>query len=84
MVLDLGQLWCTPGQMPLDYSIWDLIEKRVLAKRTFEEESMDSYKKRLRLTAKRLPKPLVPKILAKMHGNIAATARSEGVHTKMD
>ena len=45
---------------------------------------MDSYKKRLRLTAKRLPKPLVQKILAKMHGNIAATVRSEGGHTKMD
>ena len=53
----------TPGMMPLDYSLWNEIEGRTLAKRAYENESPASYKKRLCITAKRLPKSLVKNLL---------------------
>ena len=61
----------SPGLMPLDFSLWDEIEGRVLAKRRkIEDESMAPYKKRLNLTAKRLPRQLIQKCLGKMKGNL--------------
>ena len=56
---------------PLD-SLWNGIERRVLAKKGRANESMQAYKKRLNLTAKRLPRSQVKKTLSKMKGNIAA------------
>ena len=52
----------TPGM--IDYSLWNEIEGRTLAKRAYENESLTSYKKRLCITAKRLPKSLVKNVLA--------------------
>ena len=74
----------SPGWMPLDYCFWDEIEGRVLAKRGNEEESLSSYKKRLSITAKRLPKDLVKKTIAKMKGNIKATVDSKGSYTELE
>eukprot|EP00973_Karenia_brevis_P073575 10223221-Karenia_brevis.AAC.1 len=45
----------SPGWMPLDFSLWEEIETRVLAKRGYENEPVESYKRRLSITAKRLP-----------------------------
>ena len=69
----------SPG--PLDYSLWNGIERRVLAKKGRANESMQAYKKRLNLTAKRLPRSQVKKTLLKMKGNIAATKTSKGRHS---
>lgn len=70
--------------MPLDFCLWDEIENRTLAKRTHENEGMASYKKRLNITAKRLPKQLIRNCLAKMKENIQATIDSKGAHTQLD
>lgn len=71
--------------MPLDYALWNQIETRTLAKRgNTAGESLASYKKRLNITAKRLPKTIVKKCLAKMKENIQAIYNAEGSFTKMD
>ena len=46
---------------------------RVLAKKGRANASMQAYKKRSNLTAKRLPRSQVKKTLLKMKGNIVAT-----------
>lgn len=74
----------TPSWMPLDFCLWDEIERRTLAKRGHDEESAHAYKVRLHLTAKRLPKTLVKNCLVKMKSNIAATVESQGKHTQLD
>ena len=70
--------------MPLDYSLWQEIETRVLAKRGHENESLQSYKRRLHITAKRLPKSLIHNVLKKMKENIQATVDSQGKSTKVE
>jgi hypothetical protein len=74
----------TPSLMPLDFSLWAEIERRTLAKTAHENESIAAYKKRLSITAKRLPKTLVRKCLLKMKDNIAQIVANEGSHTKLD
>ena len=74
----------SPSMMPLDYSIWDEIERRTLAKRGRNNETAASYKKRLLITAKRLPKTYVKKTIRKMKGNIAAIVAAKGGNTEMD
>ena len=46
----------SPDLMPLDYSIWKAIEARMGNKKVKGKESADMYKKRLRMTALRMPK----------------------------
>ena len=74
----------SPGLMPWDYCLWDEVEDRVLKKRKLENESVTSYKKRLCLTAKRLPKKLVGNVIKKMKSNIEAIYQNEGGYTKLD
>ena len=64
--------------MQLAYSIWIEIERRVLAKKGCSNESIQAYKKRLNLTAKKLPRTQVRKSFLKMKGNLAATVASKG------
>lgn len=74
----------SPGLMPLDYSLWHEVESRTLNKKGYEKESLASYKKRLNLTAKRLPRKLVKDTIGKMRGNLAAIVKSEGGHSGLD
>ena len=64
--------------MQLAYSIWNEIERRVLAKKGCSNESIQAYKQLLNLTAKKLPRTQVKKILQKMNGNLAATVALKG------
>ena len=74
----------SPGWMPLDFCIWREIEARVLRKEGNDKESFQDYKKRLAITAKRLPAKLVRSCLTKTKANIAATVTSKGRHTTLD
>ena len=74
----------SPGWMPLDFCLWDEIEMRVLQKRSHETETLSSYKKRLCLTAKRLPRNLIQNTLGKIKANIQATIDSSGHHTEVE
>ena len=68
----------SPGMMPLDYTLWDEIEHRALAKHIPRDETDEEYLKRLRTVALRLPKSLVENTIRKMKDNIEATYDSEG------
>ena len=72
----------SPGWMPLDYSIWDEIEDRVLSKRAPPDESAANYVKRLRYAAFHLPRSYISRTVLKMKDNITATVQSGGEHTK--
>ena len=61
--------------MQLAYSIWNEIERRVLAKKGCSNESIKAYKKRLNLTTKKLPRTQVKKILLKMKSNLPPAFR---------
>ena len=74
----------SPGWMPLDFCLWHEIEARVLAKRGRGDETMETYKKRLAITAKRLPRHMVESCLAGIKANIEATVSSRGRHTRVD
>ena len=74
----------SPGWMPLDYCLWNEIEDRVLSQDGHEHETKESYAARLRRAAMRLPQTLVRSVVAKMKGNIEATAASRGRHTQLD
>ena len=64
--------------------MWHEVESRTLNKKGYEKESLASYKKRLNLTAKRLPRKLVNDTIGKMRGNLAAIVKSEGGHSGLD
>ena len=74
----------SPGWMPLDFCLWDEIEARVLAKREHAHESMEEYKKRLAITAKRLPRQMLHNCLGRIKANIEETVNSRGRHTRVD
>ena len=74
----------TPSFMPLDYSLWAEVERRVLAKPVRGDETKEEYLKRLRSTALRLPKRLVERTVGKMKGNVQALVDSKGDHTQLD
>ena len=74
----------SPGWMPLDFSLWDEIESRALAKRVREFEAVEAYKKRLAITARRLPARIVQNCLLRMKANIDETVASRGRHTRVE
>jgi len=71
----------SPGLMPLDYTLWDEIEARVLSQEIPRDETNEQYLKRLRSVALHLPKELVQKTIMKMKDNIQATYDSHGSTT---
>jgi hypothetical protein len=74
----------SPEWMPLDYSLWAEIEKRMLAMTVNGTESKENWIKRLRQTALSLPRSYVKSTIAQMKDRIEATAASKGKHIKMD
>lgn len=71
----------SPGWMPLDYSIWDAIERRLYAEGVSRDETKDEFQNRLRRIALRLPRAYVKSTILKMKANIAATVASKGANT---
>ena len=71
----------SPGWMPLDYSIWSEIERRVYDVGAPRAETNDQVQARLRRVALRLPKGYVTRTVLKMKANILATVASAGATT---
>ena len=67
--------------MPLDYSIWDAIERRLYAEGVSRDETKDEFQNRLRRIALRLPRAYVKSTILRMKANIAATVASKGATT---
>ncbi len=75
----------SPEWMPLDYCLWDDIERRMLEDTSVNGfESRQQFSARLRRTALRLPRALVRSAIAKMKSNIAETKAAKGKHIKSD
>ena len=71
----------SPGWMPLDYCLWNEIERRMLEKDMPQDETQEQYLKRLRMTALRLPPDLMKNSVLRMKANIKATYEAKGKTT---
>ena len=74
----------SPDLNPLDFSLWDEIEFRVLQNTPSGGETVVAYKKRLRLTALRLPEAIVRKALYDIPTRIKQCVESKGGNIAKD
>ena len=74
----------TPSWMPLDYAIWQEIDKRMNGSAPSMVETKAEFLARLEKTARGLPKAFIRKVLARMKGNIKAVIDAGGYHAKND
>ena len=68
----------SPDLNPLDFSLWSQIEARMVTNAPPEVETVAAYKKRLRLTALRLPQRIVSRAVASMPKRMKAVAEAGG------
>ena len=73
----------SPDLMPLDFALWDEIERR-MSKRVYKNESVEHYKKRLRRTALAVPAKVVGKTLKAILPRARAVIKECGGHIAMD
>ena len=74
----------SPDLNPLDFSLWDEISQRVVDKAPGRVETVAEYKKRMRLTALRLPRSVVAKAVSSMPSRMAAVVEAKGSAVKKD
>ena len=74
----------SPDLNPLDFSLWDEIERRVLQRAPKKVETVAEYKARLRRTALALPKELVTKAVGSMPKKIKEVRDAKGGSIKSD
>ena len=73
-----------PDLNPLDYSLWNDIERRQVANAPKKVETVQVYKKRLRLTALRLPHAYVSKCVCAMPKRMRAVTAAKGHSIRKD
>ena len=74
----------SPDLNPLDYSLREEVSRRMVASAPKRVETVAEYKKRLRLTALRLPRALVAKAVASMPKRMRAVVTAKGHSIKKD
>ena len=74
----------SPDLNPLDFCLWEEVSRRMVAGAPTRVESVQEYKKRLRLTALRVPAPLVTKAVGAMPGRMRAVVDAKGYSIKRD
>ena len=74
----------SPDLNPLDFCLWEEVSKRMVASAPKRVESVAEYKKRLRMTALRLPPSLVTKAVASMPSRMCAVVNAKGYSIKQD
>ena len=74
----------SPDLNPLDFSLWDEVERRVLKNAPAKVETVQAYKKHLRLTALRLPRDLVTRSASAMPTRTRAVVEVKGYSIKAD
>ena len=74
----------SPDMNPLDFSLWVEIENRMISKAPKRVESVDQYKKRMRLTALRLPRSIVSKAVRAIPKRLRALIDAKGFNIKID
>ena len=70
--------------MPLDYAVWQAIDKGMASSSPDAAETRDEYLKRLEKTARSLPRGFVRKVIARMKSNIRGVVDAKGFHAKSD
>ena len=74
----------SPELNPLDFSLWDEILRRMNKSEPNGVENLSQYKKRLRLTALRLPERVVRAAVAAIRERAAMVVRAGGKNIKRD
>jgi hypothetical protein len=74
----------TPSLMPLDYSIWQAIVKKMIANSPKGVETKDAFLTRLHKITQTLPKGYVKSVIGRMRGNIQALLDAQGFTPKND
>ena len=74
----------SPDLNPLDFAIWDAVLARMVKNAPKKVETVEGYKKRLRLTALRLPGKLIADAVRSMPDRMRAVAAANGGHIKRD
>ena len=74
----------SPDLNPLDYFVWEEIERRMLVNAPRNVETVAAYKKRLRLTALRLPRNGVTRAVRAMPKRMRAVVEAKGYNIASD
>ena len=74
----------SPDLNPLDFSLWDAVEARVLKNAPPKPETAQAYKKRLRRIALRLPRDLVRKAVSNIPTRMRAVIAAKGHNIPKD
>ena len=74
----------TPAWMPLDFSIWHALDKKMAETAPGVKETKAGYLARLEKTALSLPRSYVRKVLGSMKRNIQGVIEAGGYHAKND
>ena len=74
----------SPDLNPLDFSLWDAIEERMLANTSEHVEIVAAYKKRMRLTAFRLPSSRVTSAVRSIPKRMRAVVKAKGYSIPRD
>ena len=74
----------SPDINPLDFSIWNEIERRMVENSPKKLETVAAYKRRLRTTALRLPDSFVSKTVRAMAGKLRQMQDAKGHHIRSD
>ena len=74
----------SPDLNPLDFSIWTAVEQRMFQNTPKRVETVAEYKKRLRLTALRLPAQVVSAAVRSMPTRMKAVVDAKGGNIKRD
>ena len=70
--------------MPLDYSLWRMVEEKMKDTDPGTDETKDDFKARLKKCALSLPKAAVAEQLRKMKTNLQGIVKAKGFHAKND
>ena len=74
----------SPDLNPLDFSLWDVVSRRMIACTPKHVETVAEYKKRLRRVALRLSPTLVAKAVKAMPKRMQAVVAAKGYSIKAD
>ena len=75
---------CSPDINPLDFAVWDEVERRMSEQKAPRRESVEAFKARLRSTALAIPASVVEKILNKMKSQAQSIYDNDGGHIPED
>jgi len=74
----------SPDLNPLDFAIWAAVEARMIKNTPKKVETVAEYKKRLRLTALRLPSEFVKRAVCSIPKRMKAVVEAKGGNIKRD